>query len=203
VFAGRDLDLHAVADDVEAGIDQHQVARGAEGGQFLRRKRGATKQRPVRRLGRSLIDADEDCSIRSIFQLQELRHDAGAERPHRLAPTHRQQLRPHRCHVRELHEVRAGSRHRDGGIRVEDAERFADAVALEKREFLEPRNRLGKQRHQELFQSNNAVLEQHVTRHAVTGQFPRFEFHLLELRFRLGARLRLGGPVHLHAAEER
>ena len=38
---------------------------------------------------------------------------------------------------------------------------------------------------------------------AVAGQLPRFQLELLELRLRLLARLRLGGPVHLQAAEER
>ena len=46
-------------------------------------------------------------------------------------------------------------------------------------------------------------MQEDVGADGVAGELPGFQRHHLELRLGFGAGLGLGGPVHLHAAEER
>src|SRR5712692_1751951 len=54
VRAGGDLDLHAVADDVELRVDEDEVALGAQGRQLFGDERGQAEQLPHRALDRPL-----------------------------------------------------------------------------------------------------------------------------------------------------
>jgi hypothetical protein len=61
------LDRHAVADDVEGGVDQNEVALGAQRRQLLGGERRPAQERPVGRLGDALVDADEDGAVGPSF----------------------------------------------------------------------------------------------------------------------------------------
>ena len=99
-------------------------------------------------------------------------------------------LAHHAGHVGELHQAGPLPREADRRGGRQHPLRLAGPVALEEGVLLEPGQRLGEQRHQELLQADHAVLQKHVAGNRIAGKLPRLQLQLLELRLRLGAGLR-------------
>src|SRR5262249_51409480 len=112
------------------------------------------------------------------------------------------QLRQHVRHVDPVEVAGAVLCDGDGRRGVEDTERLADAVALEKGEVGVPAECRREELRQQAVQTYGVIGEQSIARHGEEGQLPCGEYGLPELRLALGAGRRFTRPRGEDTAEE-
>ena len=112
---------------------------------WFRSYRRQAQQLPNGRLDSSLVDADEDRSIGAVLELQQLWDDGRTDDPNRPIDRARQQLGEQGGDVNVFHGVGRVAVHADRRIGVENAERLADAVALQERVSFVPGDRLAEE----------------------------------------------------------